>query len=90
MEEQKIFIGGVWRRGGGYRMQSLFPADGSVNATLNAASLDDLQEAVACGERARAIRAARRLPHLRAKILHRVADLIEARTDELAQMQKPR
>ena len=32
MEEQKIFIGGVWRRGGGYRMQSLFPADGSVNA----------------------------------------------------------
>ena len=52
MEEQKIFIGGVWRRGGGYRMQSLFPADGSVNATLNAASLDDLQEAVACGERA--------------------------------------
>jgi acyl-CoA reductase-like NAD-dependent aldehyde dehydrogenase len=27
------------------------------------------------------------LPHMRAKILHKVADLIESRVDELAKMQ---
>lgn len=52
MDDLKIFIGGQWRRGGGNPMQSHFPADGSINATLNAASLDDLEEAVAAGERA--------------------------------------
>lgn len=39
MNDLKIFIGGQWRRGGGNPMQSHFPADGSINATLNAASL---------------------------------------------------
>lgn len=39
MDDLKIFIGGQWRRGGGNPMQSHFPADGSINATLNAASL---------------------------------------------------
>lgn len=88
MEEQNIFIGGVWRRGGGHSMQSLFPADGSVNAVLRAASLNDLQEAVECGERAWRDPAWREmLPHQRAKILHRVADLIEARLEALAQLQ---
>ena len=88
MDDLKIFIGGQWRHGSGSPMQSHFPADGSINATLNAASLDDLQEAIDAGERAWRDPAWRGyLPHVRAKILHKVADLIESRVDELAQMQ---
>jgi len=88
MDDLKIFIGGQWRHGSGNPMQSHFPADGTVNAALNAASLDDLQEAVEAGERAWREPAWRGcLPHVRAKILHKVADLIESRVDELAQMQ---
>ncbi len=52
MDELTIFIGGHWRHGGGNLMHSYFPADGTVNATLRAASLDDLQEAITCAERA--------------------------------------
>jgi betaine-aldehyde dehydrogenase len=76
MDDLKIFIGGQWRR----RQPDAepFPADGSLNATLNAASLDDLQEAIEAGARGGS-RVAGSLPHMRAKILHKVADLIEAR-----------
>ena len=88
MDELMIFIGGQWRRGGGEAMRSTFPADGTLNATLRAASLDDLEEAIVCAESAwrdPAWRSA--LPHQRAKVLHKVADEIDARLDELAQMQ---
>lgn len=88
MAELKIFVGGKWQPGTGKAMQSIFPADGSVNATLNAASLNDLEEAIACGERAWRDPAWRAMmPHARARILSRVADLIEARVDELAALQ---
>ncbi|RKR54518.1 betaine-aldehyde dehydrogenase [Yokenella regensburgei] len=88
MKALDIFIGGKWRPGGGEVLQSHFPADGSLNATLNAASLDDLEEAIAVGERAwRAPAWRNALPHQRARILHHVANEIEARVDELAQMQ---
>ena len=88
MDELDIFIGGQWRRGGGNLMHSQFPADGAINAALHAASLDDLQEAIDCADRAwreptwRAM-----LPHQRAKILHKVAELIEVQLDELSQKQ---
>jgi len=39
MDDLKIFIGGQWRHGSGNPMQSHFPADGTINAALNAASL---------------------------------------------------
>ncbi|TDQ20772.1 betaine-aldehyde dehydrogenase [Raoultella sp. BIGb0149] len=88
MDELKIFIGGRWRYGGGNLMHSLFPADGSVNATLHAASLDDLHEAIALAESAWRQSAWRSmLPHLRAKILHRAADIIESRLEELTRIQ---
>lgn len=88
MKALDIFIGGKWRPGGGEVLQSHFPADGSLNATLNAASLDDLEEAIAVGERAwRAPAWRNALPHQRARILHHVANEIEVRVDELAQMQ---
>ncbi|MCS2169681.1 aldehyde dehydrogenase [Scandinavium sp. TWS1a] len=88
MDELTIFIGGHWRHGSGNVMHSHFPADGSVNATLHAASLDDLKEAITAAERAwREPGWRNMLPHLRAKILHKVADIIESRIDELAQLQ---
>ena len=86
MEALKICIGGQWRHGGGNPMQSHFPADGSLNATLHSASLDDLQEAIDAGERAWRDPAWRSsLPHVLAKILHKVADLIESRAGEDAE-----
>jgi len=88
MEPLPIFIGGRWRRGGGELMQSRFPAEDSINATLQAASLADVQEAVECAERAwREPQWRQTLPHQRAALLHKVADNIESRVDELARMQ---
>ncbi|MEX3018266.1 aldehyde dehydrogenase [Kluyvera sp. STS39-E] len=88
MEPLPIFIGGRWRRGGGELMQSFFPAEGTINATLHSASLADLQEAVECAEQAwRDPQWRQTLPHQRAALLHKVADNIESRVDELARMQ---
>ncbi len=88
MDELDIFIGGQWRRGGGNLMHSRFPADGALNASLYAASLDDLQEAIDCADRAwREPTWRATLPHQRAKILHKVADLIEAQSDALTRKQ---
>ncbi|VDZ58113.1 Uncharacterised protein [Serratia odorifera] len=52
METLKIFLAGRWREGRGELMQSRFPADGSLNAELHAANLDDVNDAVAAAERA--------------------------------------
>lgn len=88
MQELSIFVGGVWRRGNGEAMQSTFPADGSLNATLNAASIDDMNDAVKSAERAwRDLAWRTALPHQRAKVLHNVADIIESRVEELTLMQ---
>lgn len=84
----KIFIAGEWRDGRGDPMVSRFPADGSVNAELNAASLDDVEEAIAAADAAwRAPAWRERLPHERAEVLYRVSDLIRERLDELAALQ---
>ncbi len=88
MEPLDIFVGGEWRRGGGNLMSSTFPADGSTNATLHASSIEDLELAVSRGEagwRDPAWRNA--LPHQRARVLARVADLIEQQADRLAELQ---
>ncbi|MTD37223.1 aldehyde dehydrogenase family protein [Erwinia sp. CPCC 100877] len=88
MEPLDIFVGGEWRRGSGNLMRSLFPADGVVNAELYAASLGDLEMAVARGEAAWRSPAWRNsLPHQRARILYRAADIIESRVDTLAELQ---
>lgn len=84
----KIFVAGEWREGRGDPMVSRFPADGSVNAELNAASLDDVEEAIAAADAAwRASAWRERLPHERAEVLYRVSDLIRERLDELAALQ---
>ncbi len=84
----KIFIAGEWREGRGAPMVSRFPADGSVNAELNAASLDDVEAAIAAADAAwRAPTWRERLPHERAEVLYRVSELIRERAEELAALQ---
>lgn len=84
----KIFVGGEWREGRGDRLVTRFPADGSVNAELNAASLDDVEQAVEAADQAwRAPSWRARQPHERAEVLYRVSELIKQRNEELAALQ---
>ncbi len=57
METLKIFLAGRWCEGRGEEMSSVFPADGSVNARLRAANVEDVNEAVAAAEKPGASRA---------------------------------
>ncbi|MEB6677779.1 aldehyde dehydrogenase [Acinetobacter haemolyticus] len=85
---KEIYIAGEWRLGRGDTIQSLFPADQSVNAEISTASLDDVNEAIEKADLAWRQTAWRNsMPHERARILYKVADIIEARVDELSQLQ---
>jgi len=84
-----ICIAGVWRLGSGDRYGTRYPATGEVVAELNAASLDDVEEAIQGAHRAfRESGWAQRKPHERAAVLYRVADLIRAKSEALAQRQR--
>lgn len=85
---KEIYIAGEWRLGKGNTIQSLFPADQSVNAEISTASLDDVNEAIEKADLAwRQAGWRNSMPHERARILYRVAEIIEARVDELAKLQ---
>ncbi|MDF5808654.1 hypothetical protein P4123_15995 [Pseudomonas aeruginosa] len=49
---QPICIAGEWRAGGGDLYESLYPATGEAVARLHAASLEDVEEAMAGAHRA--------------------------------------
>jgi len=84
-----ICIAGEWRLGGGDIYESLYPATGEPVARLRAASLADVEEAIAGADRAfRTSGWAQRLPHERAAVLHRVAQLIREESESLAQKQR--
>ena len=84
-----ICIAGEWRLGGGDIYESLYPATGEPIARLRAASLADVEEAIAGADRAfRTSGWAQRLPHERAAVLHRVAQLIREESESLAQKQR--
>jgi aldehyde dehydrogenase (NAD+) len=88
-EVQKICIAGEWRHGGGDEYATLYPATGETVTTLRAASLADVAEAIEGADRAfRTSGWAQRKPHERAAVLHRVAQLIRERGEELAQLQR--
>ncbi|MGP2731033.1 aldehyde dehydrogenase family protein, partial [Serratia marcescens] len=88
MERLNIFVAGRWREGRGEEMASVFPADGSVNARLRAANVEDVNEAVEAAERAwRAPEWRGLVPHQRASILYRVSNLILAQQEQLAELQ---
>ncbi|WP_421259818.1 aldehyde dehydrogenase [Aeromonas sp. 600774] len=83
-----IYIAGEWRQGRGPVSTSYFPADGSINDQISTVSVEDVAEAVEAAERAWRDPSWRHsLPHQRAAVLYRVADLIELRSEELARLQ---
>ncbi|MCK8462750.1 aldehyde dehydrogenase [Aliiroseovarius sp. S1339] len=82
---QNLYIDGAWEEGSGETQDVLSPIDGSTLTTIIRASATDVDRAVAAARRAfddgRWSRAA---PAHRKKVLHRLADLIEAHALELA------
>lgn len=84
-----ICIAGEWRLGTGERYVTRYPATGEVVAELNAASVADVEEAVAGAYRAFLSSGwAQRKPHERAAVLYRIAELIRSRSEALAQRQR--
>lgn len=88
-ETLPICIAGNWRLGQGDRYASLYPATGEPVAWLNAASLADVEEAIAGADHAfRTSGWAQRKPHERAAVLYRVAQLIRENAEHLAHRQR--
>ncbi|KAA0968792.1 aldehyde dehydrogenase [Pseudomonas sp. ANT_H12B] len=84
-----ICIAGDWRLGRGERYATCYPATGEAVAWLNAASVDDVEDAVQGAHQAFLHSGwAQRKPHERASVLYRIAELIRERSEELAQLQR--
>ena len=82
----ELLIGGSWTAGDRERLPVENPATGDVVAEVALATIDDVGAAVdaAAGRGADALEA---MPVFeRARLLHRVADGIDARADELARL----
>lgn len=89
LELLKINVAGEWRLGGGEEYESLYPATGEPIARLRAASLADVEEAIAGAHHAFLTSGwAQKLPHERASVLYRVAQLIRENAERLAQQQR--
>jgi betaine-aldehyde dehydrogenase len=85
----QTLIAGHWRDASGPIYTTEYPFDGSAVATLHAATVADVDEAVQAAEHARHQPAwARLLPHERAALLYRIAGGIRERAEELAQLQR--
>ena len=84
----EILIGGCFRRGTGTPIVTVDPADGRPITTVHAASPADVDEAARAAAEAVAAPAWRDLlPHRRARVLHRIGDLIEEHAAELSALQ---
>ena len=85
---RRILVGGRWREGRGELLDVRDPADQSLIAQVAQAEVADVDEAVSAAVAAQADSAWRSmLPHVRARLLHRVADLIEDEAEDLAVLQ---
>jgi betaine-aldehyde dehydrogenase len=88
MPKNRLYIAGEWRQGRGAEITSLFPADQSLNTTINGASRDDALEAIAAAMTAQAASGwADLLPHERARYLLRIADGLDANAARIAWIQ---
>ena len=88
MPDNKLYIAGDWRTGRGREITSTFPADGSLNMVLNGASREDALDAIAAAKRALAeSQWGTMKPHLRARVIHAIADGIEANAERIAWVQ---
>lgn len=84
-----ICVAGQWRQGNGEVYESLYPATGEPVARVRAASEEDVLEAIEGADHAfRRSGWAQKLPHERAKVLHRIAALIRISAEDLAQKQR--
>jgi len=84
-----INIAGIWRTGKGDLYESLYPATGEPIARLNAATIDDANEAIENAHKAFTTSGwAKMLPHQRAAVLHKIAALIRDNAENLAQKQR--
>jgi len=84
----EVFVAGDWRTGAGDVIESVDPANGRVFARIHGATVDDVDEAVAAGERAAVESGWRAMaPHERAAVLRRIGEAIERRTDEISALQ---
>jgi len=84
-----INIAGQWRNGKGDIYESLYPATGKPIAILNAATIDDANEAIENAHHAfKTSGWAKMLPHQRAAVLHKIAALIRDNAENLAQKQR--
>ncbi|OWU73842.1 aldehyde dehydrogenase [Phaeobacter sp. 22II1-1F12B] len=88
LPDGRLFVGGVWEEGHGAPITSVFSHDGSENMTFNGASREDGERAIERAKAAQADPAWRdMLPHERAKILHRIAEGIEANIPRISRLQ---
>ncbi|MFY1708296.1 aldehyde dehydrogenase family protein [Tritonibacter scottomollicae] len=79
MAPQNLFLEGAWTEGEGAPCEVASPIDGSVLTTLATATAADVDRAVASGRRAfEDGRWSGLAPAARKKVLHRIADRIEA------------
>lgn len=81
-----IFVGGIWQKGGGAPITSLFAAEDLENTTISGASVDDVALAIA---RARAAQPAwgALKPHERATVLYRISEGLAANIERIAWVQ---
>lgn len=85
---KELYLAGEWRRGNGEVFATHYPADGSVVAEVQAASVADVDEAATKAEQAwQRSDWSGLLPHQRAQVLYRIAHLIRENAEQLAQLQ---
>ncbi|MEU9993965.1 aldehyde dehydrogenase [Streptomyces sp. NPDC050848] len=83
-----ILIAGQWRRGAGEPVDTVDPATGRIIATVHTASAEEVAEAAEAAAKAAADPTWRDLlPHERARLLHRIAELTEEAAGELSALQ---
>lgn len=86
---RQLCIAGTWRPGNGPLYESRYPATGEVVGVLNAASAEDVEEAIQGAHEAFLHSGwAQRKPHERAAVLYRIAQLIREEAESLAQLQR--
>jgi len=86
--QDKLYIGGEWRRGRGAEIVSNFPADGTLNAKLAGASEEDVDLAIARAQEAVNDPTWRKLlPHERATYLYRISEGIARAADRISHVQ---
>jgi betaine-aldehyde dehydrogenase len=84
----EILVAGRWERGTGDLIESVDPATGRVFATLHGATAADVDRAVRTGLQVAAESGwASMLPHERARVIHRIGDLIEQNADLISALQ---